>query len=69
MNSAMELRLEVIFAKRGTCGSCEQCRDPPKETQTRCYPNPLLTHNLVVHVKYKNKPKNIIDGRKLDNGT
>ena len=56
MNSAMELRLEVIFAKRGTCGSCEQCRDPPKETQIRCYPNPLLTHNLVVHVKYKNKP-------------
>ena len=40
----MGSRLEVIFAERGTCGSCEQCTKPTQGNaymETRCYPNPL----------------------------
>ena len=33
VNSAVKPRLEVIFAKRGTCESREQCTGTPKETQ------------------------------------
>ena len=44
VNSVVGSRLEVIFAERGTCGSCEQCTKPTQGNaymETRCYPNPL----------------------------
>ena len=32
MNSAVGLMLEVIFAERGICGSCEQCIGPTQRS-------------------------------------
>ena len=44
MNSVVGSKLEVIFAEKGICGSCEQCMKPTQRNaymETHCYPNPL----------------------------
>ena len=43
VNSAVKPRLEVIFAKRGTCESREQCTGTTqRNTEADSYTNPLL---------------------------